>query len=293
MGNLPHIRQPLSRQATLSIPLYWADHRSRGRAVLPAVEAMQLLANWTRSHYPRLDVGTLSQASFDKFLPLPPATPSLPVRYEVSKTDAGRVRATLMTKKVAKTVSISRPIVHARMDFGKRTAQPGDITHEAISTSGDEPFRVDAERIYAELVPFGPAYHNLRGQLQLWAEGVEATIQAPDPGNRRGSLPLGSPFVLDAAFHAACVWSQRYADVVAYPVGIDSRSILKPTRGGNDYQATVKPVSTDPSLLVFDILIFESDGSCCEVVKGVRMRDVSGGRLKPPLWIRANHERIG
>jgi phosphopantetheinyl transferase len=39
-------------------------------------------------------------------------------------------------------------------------------------------------------------------------------------------------------------------------------------------------------LLRFDILLSDEDGHVCEKVEGVHMRDVSGGRLQPPVWIR-------
>jgi phosphopantetheinyl transferase len=38
-------------------------------------------------------------------------------------------------------------------------------------------------------------------------------------------------------------------------------------------------------LLVFDIWLLDRFGTMCEIVQGVRMRDVSRGRLQPPQWI--------
>jgi hypothetical protein len=37
--------------------------------------------------------------------------------------------------------------------------------------------------------------------------------------------------------------------------------------------------------MAFDICITALDGTVFEVLNGVRMRDVSGGRWKPPHWI--------
>ena len=80
--------------------------------------------------------------------------------------------------------------------------------------------------------------------------------------------PLGSPFPLDAAFHTACAWGQRYAGVVAFPVGLDCRRVHRPTRPGDFYQAVVMPRRTTPELLVFDLALYDLDGGLCERVQG-------------------------
>ncbi|MDP2644720.1 MAG: polyketide synthase dehydratase domain-containing protein, partial [Desulfobacterales bacterium] len=96
---------------------------------------------------------------------------------------------------------------------------------------------------------------------------------------------LGSPFHLDAAFHAACVWGQRYEQVVAFPVGFDHRTIYEPTRPGEIYFSRVIAVETSRDLLIFDIWIYNQQGNLCESVGRVHMKDVSAGRMKPPRWI--------
>jgi hypothetical protein len=41
----------------------------------------------------------------------------------------------------------------------------------------------------------------------------------------------------------------------------------------------------EKELLRFDIWIVDLQGRSCEAIWGVRMRDVSGGKLTPPEWI--------
>jgi phosphopantetheinyl transferase len=122
--------------------------------------------------------------------------------------------------------------------------------------------------------------------LRLTADGALALIRAPEVADRQTDLHLGSPFVLDGAFHAACVWSQRFAGVVAFPVGIEQRLIAEPTRPGETYVSRIFPVETESALLSFDIWIVNSEGRFFEKLQGVRMRDVSGGKWQPPDWIR-------
>ena len=285
MGNLPEIGPATCRPETITISPHWADHHFQGRAILPAVEAMQLLAHWVRRTRPRVRVSAIHQATFNKFLPLPPGKRSIDAFCETADIDTGGVRAALITKTVAKTAKIRRALVHARLDFGSLSPKPPAGVHLSMPDPEGPCFKVDPGRIYTDLVPFGAAYRNITSPLHLWPQGAWAHIQAPDVTDEQTTQPLGSPFVLDAAFHAACIWSQRYAGVVAFPVGIDKRIVHRPTRSGEAYRASVVPLKTDGPQVDFDICITGGDGAVFEELHGVRMRDVSGGRWKPPHWI--------
>ena len=99
---------------------------------------------------------------------------------------------------------------------------------------------------------------------------------------------IGSPFPLDAALHAACTWGQRYAGVVAFPVGFTERTIYRKTKKEGKYIGRIIPVDVSREPLIFDALIYDLDGIIHESVSGIQMRDVSQGRLRPPNWIKAD-----
>ena len=58
------------------------------------------------------------------------------------------------------------------------------------------------------------------------------------------------------------------------------------TRAGETYFAHVVHVRTDSGLLIFDLRLYDRDGCLYEACSGVRMNDVSGGKLNPPHWIK-------
>ena len=91
--------------------------------------------------------------------------------------------------------------------------------------------------------------------------------------------------IANAAFHAACVWGQRYGGMVAFPVALDQRVIVRPTRSGDAYHCRIIPTKTETDRLIFDIFISGEDNALYECALGVCMRDVSAGRMKPPAWI--------
>ncbi len=280
------------KQLALEISLhpYLFDHRFEGRAVLPAVEAMQLLAVSTRSELPNLSVSCMRDGAFDKFLFLddladPAATAAI---NEVAVDPGGAVRAKLLTRNRLKTAGLTRLKEHVRLTFDKPADQPVRIpAFGEVSELTGSIFSISADQLYAELVPFGPAYQNIDGDLNISEKGAVAHLHCPS-GADSSRQPLGSPFALDAAFHAACVWGQRFAGIVAFPVAFGERVVFQPVRPGRRCLSRVIPLrcKSHPPVLFFDIWIYTEEGQPCEAVRGLRMQDVSGGRWQPPQWVR-------
>lgn len=252
--------------------------------MLPAVEALQVLADVCRPALPGLNPHRMGAARFDKFLPLPTDGGAVATYCDLSALPDGGLRAALLTRIQAGAARIRRMVTHAQVDF---MPDDGSLPAEPVAATAfpkGETFSVDPVRLYEALVPFGPAYRNIVAPLVLDAAGARAEIQAPTRAGAAGSL--GSPFVLDAAFHAACVWAQRFAGVVAFPVGFAQRHIATPTRPGQRYVAQVVWVGREGGSLLFDLEITDARGRHYEVLRGVAMRDVSGGRWVPPAWVR-------
>ena len=262
-------------------PPFAADHHLDGRPVLPAVEAMELLAGCAAGRYPGLDTACLTDLRFEKFLFLDPPPPALQMGLESSAPDA--VSATLQSRSRGRRSAMTRVKIHAAMTIGPVPPEASIRAPVLFFPSEVEIKTVSAERIYPELVTFGPHYRNIVGDLMLAPQGALARIGSPAT-DERGFI-LGSPYVLDAAFHAACIWSQRFAAVVAFPVGLAGRRIFVPTTMTETYWARVVSLGSVGSTLVFDIFIFDGSYRLREAAWGVRMQDVSGGRRRPPAWI--------
>lgn len=282
---IPPLSGPVRQEIEIRVPPWYADHVFAGKVVLPAVETMTILAARVAASWPTVALGHMRQGRFEKFLEIPPASPTVRAEFELTPRQNGEIGATLFSR--TRLASLTRIKVHGEIVFG---AAFGPSTGEggAMKPLSVPVFEVPAARIYRELVPFGPAYRNIVDSLQLNGEGGWARVRAPEPSpGRQDPAPLGSPFPLDAAFHIACVWGQRYHKIIAFPIGLESRTIRKATRPGAYYVARVTPTAVSAEFLVFDLEICEVDGSPCEVVRGLRMRDVGGGRLRPPAWISA------
>jgi phosphopantetheinyl transferase len=286
MEDLPEVIESVHVPIDIPIRPYLKDHAFNGRAVLPAVEAMETLAQAARRFRPSTSVSCMSGVTFDKFLYLDPAGEHLSAHGDISLDANGNVRAVLTTKTKSKHAVMARVKTHAVLTLPHPATPMPELPLDVASAPEGVCFSVQKDKIYPDLVAFGPSYRNVAG-LHMTYQGAVAEIMTPavgDVGAVRSNL-LGSPFALDAAFHAACAWGQRFAGIVAFPVAVDRRRIYVPTLPAETYFVHVLPVQTDPALLVFDLRIYDREGCLHEACSGVRMRDVSGGKLRPPEWV--------
>lgn len=284
MANLPQIEEIHQFPLEIRLHPYLMDHRFEGNAVFPAVEAMQMLAASTKSHFPEINTNIILDAGFDKFLFLKADQPVMEGFNEIRIKEDGSIESRLVTRIKSRKLAISRQKEHVIISFQSGQTSMSDFPlFENLTRLEGECFQIPSHKVYQELVPFGPAYHNLTDDLLISAKGVVANLSAPVC--EAAAEPLGSPFPLDAAFHAACVWCQCFLGFIGFPVGFEKRTILRQTLPGNHYICRIIPVKTFPERLVCDLWICDPKGIFFENIKGVRMKDVSAGRRKPPEWI--------
>lgn len=288
MGNLPQVGQPVRIPIALSIPGYLMDHHYQGKPVLPAVEAMAVLARIVKEKYPQRQINHLTDASFEKFLFLEKNTDQLEAIAELEPIEDGSLRATLLTRTKSLKAAFTRTKIHVRLTFAPSPATHRHWPRDMAAALKGICNTVSPEKIYKKLVPFGPTFRNIQAPLYISPDGAIAQIITPRQKyhDTSGACILGSGYALDAAFHAACVWAQHYKSIVAFPVAVDRRTIITPTGPDNIYTGRIIPKSISDKLLIFDILLSDENGVVYEIAEGVQMRDVSGGRLHPPDWIR-------
>ncbi|HOO41494.1 MAG TPA: polyketide synthase dehydratase domain-containing protein [Syntrophales bacterium] len=268
----------------LPVSSYLWDHHFMGKTIFPAVEILQGLAATVLAHRPEARVTGMRNVSFDRFLEIAENDRERIVFHDLKADGKGLVSARLVTVSPSGKAGIRREKIHAMVDFTAPewtgTAFPMDL---AAALEGMV-YRLPAEQLYRKLIPFGPAYRNLQGEVLLTENGGVAQVRAaeyPAP-----AAPLGSTFPFDGIMHIACAWSQRFHGIVAFPVGFGERAVPIPTVPGETYFCRVLPVSAMKEELIFDMAIYDPEGRVREFIGGMKMRDVSGGRVRPPGWVR-------
>jgi hypothetical protein len=286
---MENLSPPVERVAiplAIPVPAYLRDHHVGGVAVLPAVEALQTLARSTPASW-KANPCRQERAVFRHLLAIDAGTVEIPTLHEHERYADGRCLSRLTTYRTGQRMKLTRRLEHASVWFmpGKQGAADGREAESPVKNfPPGKPFVVGEQRIYDELVPFGPAYRNVKGGIMMTQDGASATVYGGDFPGAEG--PLGSPFPLDAAMHAACAWGQRYRNRVAFPVGFDRREILIPTRADRIYLCHVLAIPGDGAVLRFDVRLYDRDRRPVETIRGLRMLDISGGKRMPPAWIR-------
>ncbi|MCX5849548.1 MAG: polyketide synthase dehydratase domain-containing protein [Deltaproteobacteria bacterium] len=266
---------------------YLRDHYLEGKVILPAVEILIIMAGVVKTNFPQININCLNKARFFRFLSISPDTQQRTIFVDIEIADDGVVAASLLTSIKSKTGTISRAVEHARVEFATADSTPSFAPpFYVVKKLKGKCISVPSTTIYRELVPFGAAYQNIVGDLSVSPEGAWAYLSGGD--NEADKNPLGSPFPLDAVLHEACVWGQRFADIVSFPAGFEKRIINQKTRKGGTYLGRVVPVNVKHNSLIFDAWIYDLEGTIYESISGIQMRDVSQGRLRPPDWIKAD-----
>jgi len=279
--------EPMVERFETAFPVrpWLRDHHFLGQAVLPMVTAIDFLAALTLEKFPEIDGTRLEKAIFQKLLVIS-ENDSLPVFVELERLDDKRLRAALLTKKSG---AVSRLLRHAEVVFGGEANAATELSFPAAAhgTNGIKGPRraVASEKIYTELVPFGKNFQTLHGKLYLQGDTASGTLIAPDLPFSCRALP--NPFLLDGAMHAACVHGQTFCGFVPFPAGFaamkvkNAHSLQKP---GRLYQTHCRLTEKTVNELRYDLRIDGDDGAI--ELSSLVMRDISGGALQPPLWIR-------
>ncbi len=271
-----------SGTADVEIPVrpWFHDHAFAGRAVLPGVEIMLLLAAEAEKRMVGLETRCMGPALFSRFFDLPGNVSSCHALVAWEGVGERGLEIRLQTRVRLKLTS--RIYEHARLVFPGRGPEPVPeldvVTGRAMNVAREIP----AAQVYREYVPFGPAYQSLQKMLCLSTDGAVGRVKAPDLPLPPGADRIGSPFPLDGAMHAACVHGQGQVDFIPFPVGFARRIIYRPTRPGSRYLVRAKQTGTEGEELFYDLLIADDRGRVFEQVRGLRMRDVGVARGAQP-----------
>jgi len=271
---------------TIEIYPYLYDHHWEGKTIFPAAEALIALARAIKINFPQAALNILTDAKFARFLSIPADAGALPVFADIEFGTVSGISASLLSSVKSKSGNIRRTVEHARVKFAEIAGEQQPAHSFCFPTKLEgQCINVPAEAIYRELVPFGKAYQNISGDLSLSPSGAQAFLSGGD--TEACDDLLGSPFPFDAAMQMACVWAQRFTDIVAFPVGFAQRNIYQKTKKRATYLGRIVPVMVTSQPFIFDAWIGDLQGEVCEVITGIQMRDVSGGRMRPPGWIKA------
>jgi hypothetical protein len=262
----------------ISVSLPDMPHAIAGKPIVPAVELLNFLAQAVDRRGISLGTPlTMRDVTFPRFLPandIPRCT--FEVALEEPSQPGGGIRARLSSR-IELPGGIQRHRTHVAVTFGGQVPPAAQALPEA-----DVEYEIAAERVYRELIRFGPHFCNLQGPVRLARAAAWATVASPTPPHPNPSK-AGCPYLLDSAMHLACVWGQRYAGIVAYPTGFSARKVPSPIAHGQR-RCVVMARGKGPRHLQFDLWLIDEEHRVCDAVDGLVMAPLAMGS-PPPDWI--------
>ncbi len=152
MEDLPGVTA--TAQLPLHVPLasYLHDHRFDGRAVLPGVEALDILARAARRFDPVVDVTRMRAVAFDKFLAIDPGASHLTASAELTRHADGSLTAVLATRAASKSGGMTRVRTHAGATFGGPMKAVPELPLDLAAAPEGACLSLARAQIYPELI---------------------------------------------------------------------------------------------------------------------------------------------
>ena len=102
---------------SVPIPDYLRDHCYEGRVVLPAAEALQILAGSLPEDLPHCNPLLQEAGEFSRLLPLDPEADTLNVFHEIALSSDGRRQSRLTTLHSGRQTQLNRRMTHVSVVF--------------------------------------------------------------------------------------------------------------------------------------------------------------------------------
>jgi len=248
---------------------------------------MRLLALTATEACPTVDPKIMTDTAFTRFVEIAPDAAVLEILVRLTEVSSGVVRAGLLSRSRVK--AMTRLVSHCDLTFAAAPSPPTEV--RCLPAPPSRQFRpgnigrsdLPGPGALRPDVPDPSRPAAVDGGYGLGpGAGPGAAADGRGSGTARQSLPPRR------AMHAACVHGQRLVDFIPFPVGFAARVIARPTEGGESYAVRVRLRSRADNELVYDLAILDEGGCLRETVTALRMRDVSGGRIRPPAWVKAS-----
>ncbi len=248
------------------------------------MESLIVMAGVVKTHYPEMIINCLQNATFSRFLTIPPEKKIQQVFVDMEDCNDGGITTSLLTSLKSKMGNINRDIQHAKVSFYSADSEEfRSPPFHILNKLEGQCISVPSITVYRDLIPFGLSFQNIVGDVSVSQEGAVAYMF--NRNNEADEDLLGCPFAMDTVMHAACVWGQRFAGMVPFPVGFEKRIIYRKTKKGEEYLGRVVPLSVNKDSVIFDAWIYKDD-IIYESISGMKLMDVTKGRMRPPDWIK-------
>lgn len=247
---------------------YLGDHKIDGLMILPAVCAMEAMAEAAATVSGRAISG-LTDCRFDRPV-IVPDDGGRTIRICALVSESGEIDVVLRSDESGYAVD------HFSAHVGLEPLRPA----VAVVEGPRPPLPAhDGRHLYGPTFFHGPLFQRLRRYEHLEATACVAVLDAGRRWSSEGTLVLGDPTVNDATIHVlqACVPNRRLL-----PVGCDAFTAGTGTVSADELVLSAVERARHGAEHVYDVSVRDPRGDTVVSWQGLRLRDI--GPLEPGAW---------
>lgn len=246
---------------------YLLDHKMDGLVLLPAVCAMEAMAE-AAAMVSGQAISGLADCRFDRPVIIPD-NGSRTIRICALVTESGEIDLVLRSDESGSAVdhfsarAVLEPSSPVEVAEGPRLPLPAH----------------DGRHLYGPTFFHGPIFQRLRRYEHLEGTACVAVLDAGRRWNLGGSLVLGDPTFNDATIHVlqACVPNRRLL-----PIGCDAFIVGTGTITADELVLSAVERARQGVEHVYDVSVRDARGTAVVSWRGLRLRDI--GPLEPRSW---------
>ncbi|MFQ5737875.1 MAG: SDR family NAD(P)-dependent oxidoreductase [Acidobacteriota bacterium] len=193
-------------------------HRLDGRPVVPAAEAMELMAEVAQLGWPDLAIVRLRDIRVQRGLILTDGAKTVRIgaHLQPQTGDDGSLQVRV---EVTDTSPKRRPFYRATVELAEQLPQMP--LYQERYGSALEPFPESAAQTYADYLFHGPTLQCIEDIEGINKEGIVARIATSSPHHCLAWRPAGQwlidPVVIDSGFQLAIIWARILHDITPLP----------------------------------------------------------------------------
>ncbi|MGH2542669.1 MAG: SDR family NAD(P)-dependent oxidoreductase, partial [Ardenticatenaceae bacterium] len=195
------------------------NHRLDGNAVLPAVEAMNLMAELAQRMWPALQVVRLRDIRVQRGIVLKSGTET--VRIVARPTTSAPGGNKVVEVQITDTTPHQRPYYRALAELAEQL--PPAPLYKPAFTTALRPFPESVEQANAKYLFQGPALQSIESIEGINEEGIVGLVRSTTPAEMLSGRPPGAwlidPGMIEGGFQMAIIWVRTLHDLTPLAAG--------------------------------------------------------------------------
>ncbi|HEX2915110.1 MAG TPA: SDR family NAD(P)-dependent oxidoreductase [Chloroflexia bacterium] len=262
----------LRRKLRLEANPFLLDHVIGGNPVLPAICAIDWVANACEQLYPGY---TFFQAEENKVLKGIVFDDTLAAEYTLELKELARetpeevtFAATVLSQK-----SNNRPQYHYSSRITLKRQIPAAPVYNGSAMEGVQP--LEGATFYQNGTLFhGPSFQGVKRVLEISPERLRLECYLPSVSERQqGQFPVQNfnPYAVDVQLQGLLVWSRHFYGAASLPLSIQKIEQYRPMPFNKIYYATMEVQTSSETGLVATVTAFDSTGQILSIVTGAEV----------------------